>query len=86
VSGLPARLSRSRWACRLAEINLVGLLLIVLGVLQTAITLGELSTWFGWLLGVLGLVVAVALVLVLGRQWARQAVPVAVPVETREVR
>jgi hypothetical protein len=84
VSGLPARLSRSRWVRRLAEVNLVGLLLIVLGVLLTATTLSELSAWFGWLLGVLGYVLAVALVL--GRQWARQVAPVAVPVETREVR
>jgi hypothetical protein len=84
VSGLPGRLSRSRWARRLAEINLLGLLLIVLGVLLTATTLGELSTWFGWLLAVLGLVVAVGLVL--GRQWAREVVPVTVPVEKREGR
>jgi protein-S-isoprenylcysteine O-methyltransferase Ste14 len=84
VSRLPARLSRSRWVRRLAGMNLVGLLVIVLGVLLAATVLGEQSTWFGWLLGVLGLVVAVALVA--GRRWARELAPAEVPVDMREVR
>jgi hypothetical protein len=70
------RLSHSRWVRWLANCDLFGLLLIVLGVLLLATVAGEQATWLGWLLGAIALLVTVGLVL--GRQWSRRPEPTAI--------